>query len=420
MSERKRLAVYIAGVLAGNLYRDARGEETFEYEANYAGVPLSLSMPLSAKSYGRDKVRPYLFGLLPDDRETRRRLGLRYGVSGENPLALLEHIGLDCPGAVQICPVDSPELLDRGETLVPLSDADIAARLSDLNSREAIASWILEDEHWSLGGTQNKFALRRLGGEWFQCGGSAATTHIIKPGITRLKYQALDEYACMLLAKTVGLPCADVDYCRFLEEPAIVVSRFDRLSLPDGTVVRIHQEDMCQALSVMPDHKYTFEGGPAAADILVLLRKAGGTREALAFVGMLFYNYLIGASDAHAKNYSVLLGSDGGASLAPLYDVASILPYDSLIHMEARAAMGIGGENRFGRVGKRAIRRFAEQNELDEELCLNVMGNLAERIICNADRVHDNVARLPGGDELGERLFPPIEHLCTSTLAQLT
>lgn len=283
-----RLGVYIAGVRAGVLDRGARGGETFAYEPGYAGVPLSLSMPLSAETYGRAAVRPFLFGLLPDSRETRRELGRRHGVSGENPLALLEHIGLDCPGAVQVCPDESPELLERTDSLVALSESDVAMRLRDLN-RSDDASWILDDEQWSLGGTQGKFAIRLRGDAWFRCEGSAATTHIVKPGITRLKYQALDEYASMRLARVVGLPAASVAYRNFEDEPAIVVARFDRRELPDGSVVRIHQEDMCQALSVMPDHKYTFEGGPAAADILALLGKADPTgRSVRSFVLMLF------------------------------------------------------------------------------------------------------------------------------------
>ena len=414
-----RLGVYIAGVRAGVLDRDARGGETFAYEPGYAGVPLSLSMPLSAETYGRAAVRPFLFGLLPDSRETRRELGRRHGVSGENPLALLEHIGLDCPGAVQVCPDESPELLERTDSLVALSESDVAMRLRDLN-RSDDASWILDDEHWSLGGTQGKFAIRLRGDAWFRCEGSAATTHIVKPGITRLKYQALDEYASMRLARVVGLPAASVAYRNFEDEPAIVVARFDRRELPDGSVVRIHQEDMCQALSVMPDHKYTFEGGPAAADILALLGKADPTgRSVRSFVLMLFFNYLIGASDAHAKNYSVLLGPDGAVALAPLYDVASILPYENSSRIEARAAMGIGGENRFGRVGGGAVRRFARQNGLDEALCLDAMGNLADRILLNLDLVRDDVSLPQGGEELGERLFPAVARLCDATLAQL-
>ena len=415
----RSLAVYIGGVRAGTLDRDARGSETFAYEPSYAGVPLSLSMPIATEPYGGKKVRPFLFGLLPDDRTLRRNLAARYGVSGENPLALLEHMGLDCPGAVQICPEDSLELLDRDESMTPLDEADIAARLRGLNQSES-ASWVLEDEHWSLGGTQGKFALRLREGTWFQCGGSAATTHIVKPGITRLKYQALDEYASMLLAKEVGLPASSVAYRCFEDEPAIIVARYDRRELPDGVVLRVHQEDMCQALSVMPDHKYTFEGGPAASDVIDLLRRADPTGQSvLSFVGMLFFNYLIGAPDAHAKNYSVLLASDGSASLAPLYDVASILPYEQLGRIESRAAMGIGGENRFGRVGKGAVGRFARQNGLNEDLCLDVMGNLATRIELGVQSVRERIAFLPGGEELGERLFPSIVALCEKTLAQL-
>ena len=443
-ASNQRLTVFIGGDKAGYLDRDASGLETFLYVPGYAGVPLSLSMPLSSSPYGFRVVRPYLQGLLPDGRAVRRSLGSRYGVSGENPLALLAHIGLDCPGAVQICPAGHDEdVLLRDEILVPVSDADIASRLRSLTSN-AQTVWLQEGEHWSLGGAQEKFALQRRNGRWYRCEGSAATTHIFKPGVAGYEWQALNEYACMRLAAMSGLEAAQVSYETFEGQGAIVVERFDRRMSGRGLsdefgdrgaarrgdgqsrvaeVVRLHQEDLCQALSVSPEQKYTSDGGPSTGDIVQLLAtKTEPAAENVArFTAMLFFNYLVGAPDAHAKNYSVLFGEDGSVTLAPLYDVASAYPYiDDVAHTKFRLAMSIGGENRLGRLTKGGVRRYAELNGLDGPECISLMGNLAGRLLRGLDPLRDELAGIPGGNELSEKLTGPIERACLDMVAALS
>jgi serine/threonine-protein kinase HipA len=153
-------------------------------------------MPLSTRIYHDKVVRPYLWGLLPEDPAVRRSVAARATISPNNPFALLGVIGLDCPGAVQFC-VPNYEI-PHEEQLTPLSNAKIAHRLS--NGRTVQPQWITESEHWSLGGQQNKFALRKQNGKWFSCEGSAATNHIFKSGVQGLAHQALNEYVCMKLA----------------------------------------------------------------------------------------------------------------------------------------------------------------------------------------------------------------------------
>lgn len=352
-SERS-LAVYISGVRCGSLREDRNGALSFAYDIGYEGVPLSLSMPVGLARYGDRIVRPYLQGLLPDEERVRSALGSLFGVSGENPFRLLSHIGLDCPGAVQICEDDVLLPEEREGDVLPLSDSDIASMLRSVK-RDAASAWdysggLASDElqgHWSLGGCHAKFALRsNPQGGWMSCSGAAATTHIFKPGVLGLDGQALVEFISMRTAEELGLPAAHVCFRHFEDEPAIIVERYDRIRMPDGKVVRRHQEDVCQALGVSPLCKYADQGGPATPDIFSLLVETGlnAANNSYRFALYLFFNYLLGATDAHAKNHSLLI-DDGGVALAPLYDVASIAPYSSLRPRKRkplRAALSIG------------------------------------------------------------------------------
>ena len=414
------LLVYICGRRAGTLCQDRHGLRSFAYESTYGGPPLSLSMPLSNRTYKGRIVDAYLLGLLPDNERTRQEAGRRFGVSGNNPFALLSHMGLDCPGAVQFCKPDEEGLLARPDELVPLDDAMIAKRLAPESGRPE-DTWLRANERWSLGGNQAKFALRLEGDRWFECRGSAATTHILKPGIAGMRLEALDEYVTMKVAQACGLPSEQVDYRSFDGIPALVATRYDRI-VDQGGVTRIHQEDLCQALSYTPDMKYAEDGGPSTPDILALLSKTNDpSRSIEAFAAMLFFNYLVGAPDAHAKNYSLIHAGRHACLLAPLYDVASGLPYNLTGNRPLRLAMSIGGENRLGFVRRKHVERFAETARIERERCVNLMANLCRRIPSRAyDVLNETCERgIPGTEELAERLLPQLEANCARTLQQL-
>lgn len=418
--KEKVLSVIIAGDVAGSVEQHESGQLTFTYKPGYQGAPLSISMPIGNREYGDKQVRPYLFGLLPDDDRVRRSTGLDYGVSGNNPFALLSHVGLDCPGAVQFCPPDKvDEALSRAGETTPVDDAYIAGRLR-LGRTRADMAWAAPAEHWSLGGQQSKFALRLVDRVWHSCQGSAATTHIFKCGITRLAYQALNEYLCLKLARACGLSAARVDYRKFEDEPAIIVTRYDRQTNADNSVTRFHQEDFCQALGVLPENKYPEYGGPTAIDIARLLQQTGrfAGENLTQFASILFFNYLVGAPDAHAKNYSLLIAGNGDMRLAPLYDVASVLPYRDP-HEQYKVAMSIGGENRIGFVTRNAVERFANACGLSAESCVDVMGTLARMIPERFAAVCDQEAGIPGVAELREHWEEPLVKLCEGTLARL-
>ncbi len=427
----RSLEVLIADEHAGTLIQDESGALSFAYQREYRGAPLSSAMPLSTRTYRDKTVRPYLWGLLPEDPTTRKNVAVHAGVSANNPFALLRVIGLDCPGAVQFCQQLSDS--SREESLVPISEHEIARRLRA--GREEGCGWIARSEHWSLGGQQSKFALRKRAGEWFSCEGAAATTHIFKSGVRGLSHQALNEYICMRLAAECGIDSARVEYLEFEDEggvePAIVIERYDRVD--NGvTVLRVHQEDLCQALGCLPENKYTMYGGPGVADIVGLLRLTGieARENAARFLQMLFFNYLIAATDAHAKNYSLMLEADGMHRLAPMYDVASIAPYiadDEWHHDPPKLAMSIGGENRAGCVSTGNINRMVENCGLagmgiTTEGCADLMTIYADMIPGKLEAVFNDLEKTScakAAAELKDHMLGPITELCERSKTRL-
>lgn len=367
------LVVLLGGREAGVVRQSHRGLLSFDYDEAYAAdpasTPVSVSMPMSALHHDARRIRPYLAGLLPDSPEVLRRWGREFGVSAENPYALLAHVGLDVAGAVQLVPPDRiEEALEQGG-VAPVDDDYIADRLRALRVDRSAWEPAGHRGRFSLAGTQAKFALARAwDGVWGLPHGRSATTHIFKPAMPGYEDQDLVEHVCLEAAGRLGLLAARSWVEQFGDERAFVTERYDRVVTPDGTR-RIHQEDLCQALSVHPNRKYEDEGGPGAVRVVELLREVMPSLPAAAavdrFVAALALNWVILGPDAHAKNYSLLL--DGPAArLAPLYDVTSVLPYADQ-HRAGRVelAMGIGGQRHATLVTARHWRELARRNRLD-------------------------------------------------------
>ncbi len=430
---RQQLAVFIGDVRCGTLVEARTGALSFKYDIDYEGVPLSLAMPIGLAEYGDRVVRPYFMGLLPDEESTRAAIGARYGVSGDNPFRLLACIGGDCPGAVRVLADEQDEgAQTEPDALVELSNEDVAVLLADVKEN-ASAAWTGREAsggRWSLGGCQAKVALCRRGGKWFRCEGASPSTHILKPGVAGMANQALVEYLSMKTAEGVGLPTAAASFERFAGEWAIVVERYDRAKNGQA-VVRIHQEDLCQALGVSPLRKYADQGGPNTPQIIALLKKTGAySRDNVyRFVLYLFFNYLIGATDAHAKNHSLVFPAAGQARLAPLYDVASIAPYKSLAprsRKPLRAALSIGGENRFGCVGGEEVEKMVEQCGLEEcglgaEMLKRRFAEMAEAVpLALAAELERALAdKLPGAEQVAAPMQSEIKANCRRALSSL-
>jgi serine/threonine-protein kinase HipA len=345
------LAVIADDMVAGMLTRLPDGRLEFSYDEEYAArpaaTPLSLSMPLAQATYPNSLITPWLWGLLPDDPSVLTRWAHHFHLPRAVPFALLgTPIGLDCPGAVRFTQPDRTGQVIRGAgRVIWLTEDDVARLLRELGRDST--NWLGDgfSGQFSLAGAQAKTALLYPDGRWGVPSGHTPTTHILKPAIAGLAGRDLNQHLCLDAARRCGLPAVRSRITRFGDQSAIVVDRYDRYP-SGGGFDRIHQEDLCQALSVPPTRKYQNEGGPGPSGIADLFRRSMPTRVAeqavRGFADALIWNWLIGGTDAHAKNYSLLL-SQGEARLAPLYDIASALPYGDH-EKKLRLAMKIGGD----------------------------------------------------------------------------
>jgi serine/threonine-protein kinase HipA len=388
------LVALLDGGEVGRVHNDARGRLTFVYDSDWrearGAYPVSLSMPLAAEEHGPSVVQSFLWGLLPDNEHVLDRWAKKFQVSARNVFALISHVGEDCAGAIQFVTPDRFDVLRSGvdDKVEWLDEAAIAKRLQAL--REDPAAWRLPRDtgQFSLAGAQPKTALLLQKDRWGVPSGRIPTTHILKPPTGHFDGHAENEHICLNLARNLGLPVAETKVVRFEKEIAIVVERYDR-QFSGNDVIRVHQEDVCQARGIMPTKKYQNEGGPAPADVVELLRtySTDSVDDLDTFVNALGFNWLIAGTDAHAKNYSLLLASGPTVRLAPLYDIASILPYDDVGLQKMKLAMKIGGEYKLSQIGLREWQKFARETRFDADKVIMGLNSLAEQLPDNVAAV---------------------------------
>jgi len=370
----------------GKIRRNRRGRLTFVYDDRWqsmdAAYPLSLSMPLVVAEHEHARIEPWLWGLLPDHEAILARWGQRFHVSPRNAFALLAAVGEDCPGAIQLVRPDRVDhILQADDQQIEwLTEADIAERLHIL--RQDRAAWRIARDagQFSLAGAQPKTALLFDGQRWGVPSGPTPTTHILKPPMDGLDGHAENEHLCLALARALGLPAARSEVCRFEDESAIVVERYDRTRLL-GSIRRLHQEDMCQVLGLPPTKKYQNDGGPGCAQLSEAIWTHSGEPgdDVRTFARAIMLNWIIGGTDAHAKNFSMLIGPQGRGRLAPLYDVASMLPYD-VDPRRLKMATKIGGKYLLEDVQSRHWVKFATEVRLPPAEVIDIGKAIAETL----------------------------------------
>jgi len=367
------LVVLMAGTEAGRVQMTAHNRLRFLYDQPWRSAqrsyPLSMSMPLTGSEYGHTAIASFLWGLLPDNEQVLDTWAKKFQVSPRNVFSLIANVGEDCAGAAQfVRPERAASLREKRPQIAWLTVADIAERLRALREDHATSRMPRDTGQFSLAGAQAKTALLLDKGRWGVPSGRTPTTHILKPPSPEFDGHAENELFCLRLAKMLGLPAANATVQTFKAEKAIVVERYDRVRVRD-IVVRVHQEDMCQALSLMPTQKYENEGGPGVRTIIDLVREVSSerTQDTETFLSAIVFNWLIAGTDAHAKNYSLLIGEGGRVRLAPLYDLASALPYEKLNQVKLKSAMKIGGEYVLRNISARNWRKLAAETRLGEE-----------------------------------------------------
>lgn len=358
--QRLDLRVYLSNRLVGTLRKEASGAVEFRYDETWLAwehaLPVSLSLPLREDAWRGAPVIAVFENLLPDSDALRRRVAERVGARGTDAVSLLAAIGHDCVGALRFLPTDEPPADDDAVTGEPLTEEDIERLLNGL----ARAPLGLEPDdafRISVAGAQEKTALLWHEGRWWKPHGATPTTHLFKPPIGKLPggYDLSDsvenEFYCLKLCAAFGLPVASAEMHAFGNTKALVIERFDRRWAKDGRLLRLPQEDFCQALGVPPSLKYQSEGGPGLADILTLLRGSETPAEDQKTVlkaQLLFW--LMGATDGHAKNFSIHLGRNGRFRLTPLYDILTTQPLFDAGQIERKGfklALSVGDKNRY-------------------------------------------------------------------------
>lgn len=412
-----RLHILMDGEHLGTLDGRGRGVRVaYDPDLDPAGVPLSLSMPLARPRHRGQPVVRWLSALLPDRDAVLGRWRRDFGITDLNPESLLAHIGEDVAGAAQFVRDDRLGVVQAGAgRLESLTDDDIAG----------IAVAVLQDSmpsdpdtaigRFSLAGAQAKFALQLLGdGSWALPSGSEPSTHIFKPAIPGLADQDVAETASMRVAAQVGIPTARTFVREFADQRVIGIERYDRWRDNAGRWRRLHQEDLCQAGATDPRLKYESEGGPGVAACGELIRRfsTDPVQDVRTFARAVIFNSLVKGSDAHARNYSLLI-THGDVRLAPLYDVNSTLPFGEAA--EARTlAMRIGGEERLSSITRGNWRLFAAALHLEEEWVLDQLRAMATIL----PAVADDVCRQPDLAGLADRTLERFRHGCERWTAE--
>lgn len=428
MPRRRRhppLQVLLNNRLVGRLTKEPGGTIAFRYDDDWLhwphAIPVSLSLPMREDAWRGAPVAAVFENLLPDSGELRRRIAEKVGAEGTDAYSLLAEIGRDCVGALQFVRDDDELSIGPAGTVAgePIDELAIERLLKGLK-RAPLGLDRDQDFRISIAGAQEKTALLRVGDQWLKPLGTTATTHIFKPPIGQLP-NGLDlsnsvenEFYCLALFAACGLQVNAAEIRTFGDTNTLVIERFDRHWTADGRLLRLPQEDCCQALGVPPSRKYQADGGPGLADILDLLKGSDSPAEdqAKVFKAQVLF-WLIGATDGHAKNFSVFLKPGGRYQLTPLYDILSAQPSldaGQISLRQMKLAMAVGERNRY-RIEQVQARHFIQTADgagMPKSATLAALGKVINEVSSGLAAVE---LRLPSG-------FPEQIHASISQAAE--
>ena len=367
-SKSSRLSVFQNGKIVGYLSKETSGAIEFiyaeEWLSNKQAYPVSLSLPLREDAFKGAPVVAVFENLLPDSESLRLRVAEKVGADGTDAYSLLEQIGRDCVGALQFfqenSDVDFSNLNEvQGEII---EDDEIESLLNNL-TRIPLGLDRETDFRISVAGAQEKTALLFHQGKWIRPYGTTPTTHIFKtqigtlPNGIDLSNSVENEFYGLAVMKAFGLEVNQAEMKTFGKTKSLVIERFDRIWTESGSLLRVPQEDCCQALSIPPSRKYqkddraSGEKQPSMVEILNLLKGSDQPAEdQKEFLKAQIIFWLMGATDGHAKNFSIFLGQGGRFRLTPLYDVLTAQPFfdDHMIQRkELKMAMSVGDNNHY-------------------------------------------------------------------------
>ena len=414
----RHLEVWLLGVHVGTLSQ-VDGKLSFAYVPG-ATTPLSQSLPIRSEPFDDRATRPFFAGLLPEGGK-RKQIAKTLQISTQNDYALLDSLGGECAGAVTLLePGQSPRALDGARDVRWLDHAHLLQVLDEMPLRPMRAGD--DGLRLSLAGAQDKLPVV-LDVDGLRVGlplNGSPSTHILKPPIAGVDGSVFNEAFCMALASGFKLDVADT-HIQAITDGAqqrhyLLVARYDRQT--DFLGLRLHQEDFCQALGIVSEHKYQNEGGPGLAQAFALLRSATrpSAPHTLKLLDDVVFNALIGNHDAHGKNFS-LLYTPAGAVLTPLYDALCTAVYPTLTD---KMAMKIGGKYKFSEVMARHWEQFALDAALSPAQVKKRILDIAKRLPDVARATQTTLQSLGNDHPIIDRIVTLIDQRCALTIRRLT
>lgn len=371
-----KLNVFFADKKAGVLESTDNRGVIFVYDNDYLedknSVAMSVSLPLQEKEFSQKECMPFFSGLLPEQ-DSRKKIADYLHISETSTLKLLEALGGECAGLITICSEEETALNKNSYSLdcdnyEELDENSLSEFIKKMNARPLMK--VDEKLRLSLAGAQEKLALANFNGKWYLPVNGAPSTHILKPSREGVfSSLAQNEYICMKLAKNLGLSVPEVDLLNISGRDVLIVERYDRI-VKEKNIERLHQEDFCQALGIMSTVKYQNDGGPGIKDIFNLIKEVCTVPavETMRFLRSVIFNYLIGNSDSHAKNYSILY-TGRTVELSPLYDAVSTVIYPDLTE---NLSMKIGNHYEIRKVTKEDFYILAESLDVKKSVIINI------------------------------------------------
>ncbi|MDP2561396.1 type II toxin-antitoxin system HipA family toxin [Psychrobium sp. 1_MG-2023] len=415
MAQRKlnSLALWMNGELVGH-WRVKSGVDELQYAdewlTNPRGRPLSLSLPFTPGNQiiKGEKVSYYFDNLLPDSRDIRERLAKRFNTGSVKVFDLLVELGRDCVGAIQLLPEGHQPKNIKQIQYKPLDESKIAEKLTNVVNLSPLAQLDSDNElRISLAGAQEKTALLWHNNQWCEPLGETPTTHIFKLPMGLVGNMKADmqssvenEWLCSKIMPEFGIPIAHCDIGIFEGTKALIVERFDRkLSADDSWIIRLPQEDFCQAKGVSSLLKYQSDGGINIDDCIKLLSNSNNAKiDKQNFFKAQIIFFLLAATDGHTKNFSITHLPNNQYKLTPLYDVLSIHPLignkaNQIAKQKVKMAMAIRGSKNYYHLDKIQYRHFIKQGTsagFTEQEVVEMINTVVNQV----DLVIENVSKL--------------------------
>ncbi|MBG58939.1 MAG: hypothetical protein CMJ16_00630 [Peredibacter sp.] len=391
------LNIFLNTILVGKLTKASNGEISFNYDNDWIvnGFEISRSLPLQEQAYRGEVVSRYFDNLLPDNEEIKALVATKFGAESTRSFDLLTAIGRDCVGALSFLPEGLEHPLDFELSYSPISDMEIGRRLKSLGSTSPLG--MKEgDFRISIAGAQEKTAFLKLNGTWKEPHGLTPTTHILKTSIGALGVDinfedSIDnEWASLFLMKKMGLPVCNASIGDFDGKRVLIVERFDRKWREykgQKILLRVPQEDMCQALSISPYRKYQSEGGPGIVDIANFLMASKEPEDRINFLKAILVFDLLYATDGHGKNFSIFLEEDG-FRMTPFYDVMS----GYFLHKREKQQLGkLKLAMKVGNSGHYLFKRIAKKHYVETAKKCGISERVYEKIITDLKFKFENL-----------------------------